>query len=59
METQNNRVTLDQHWAASASGDLEAEHQIYDDNVVCEYQQSREVIRGRHKDRGLNNFPTN
>ena len=48
METQNNRVTLDQHWAASASGDLEAEHQIYDDNVVCEYPQSGEKIRGRH-----------
>jgi hypothetical protein len=32
METQNNRVTLDQHWAASASGDLEAERQIYDDS---------------------------
>ena len=47
METQNNRVALDQHWAASASGDLEAEHQIYDDNVVCEYPQSGEKIRGR------------
>ena len=32
METQKNRVVLDQHWAASASGDLEAEHQIYDDH---------------------------
>ncbi len=48
METQNNRVTLDLHWAASASGDLEAEHQIYDDDVVCEYPQSGEKIRGRH-----------
>src|ERR1700730_13615816 len=48
MEIQNNRVTLDQHWAASASGDLEAEHQIYDDNVLCEYPQSGEKIRGRH-----------
>jgi hypothetical protein len=47
METQNNRVTLDQHWAASASGDLEAEYQIYDDNVLCEYPQSGEKIRGR------------
>ncbi len=47
METQDNRVALDQHWAASASGDLEAEHQIYDDNVVCEYPQSGEKIRGR------------
>jgi hypothetical protein len=47
MEDQQNRATLDQHWAASASGDLEAEHDIYDDNVVCEYPQSREKIRGR------------
>jgi hypothetical protein len=47
METQNNRVALDQHWAASASGDFGAEHQIYDDNVVCDYPQSGEKIRGR------------
>jgi hypothetical protein len=47
METQNNRIALDKHWTASASGDLEAEHQIYDDNVICEYPQSREKILGR------------
>jgi hypothetical protein len=48
METQNsNRIALDKHWAASASGDLEAEHQIYDENVLCEYPQSGEKIRGR------------
>jgi hypothetical protein len=47
METQNNRLALDQHWAASASGNLQAEHQIYDDNVVCEYPQSGEKIQGR------------
>jgi hypothetical protein len=47
METNNNRAALDQHWAASASGDLEAEHQIYDDNVLCEYPQSGEKILGR------------
>ena len=47
METQNNRAALDRHWAASASGDLDAEHQIYDDNVVCEYPQSGEKIHGR------------
>ncbi len=47
MGTQENRATLDQHWDASASGDLEAEHEIYDDNVVCEYPQSGEKIRGR------------
>ena len=47
METQTNRVALDKHWAASASGDLEAEHQIYDDHVLCEYPQSGEKILGR------------
>jgi hypothetical protein len=47
METENNRAALDKHWVASASGDLEAEHQIYDDNVVCEYPQSGEKILGR------------
>src|ERR1700751_4825394 len=47
MEDQKNRAALDRHWAASASGDLETEHNIYDDNVLCEYPQSREKIRGR------------
>src|SRR3954454_10482698 len=47
METQKNRVALDRHWTASASGDLEAEHQIYDDNLLCEFPQSGEKIRGR------------
>ena len=47
MEDQENRAALDQHWAASASGDLETEHDIYDDNVLCEYPQSGEKIFGR------------
>jgi hypothetical protein len=47
MEARNNRAALDQQWAASASGDLEAEHQIYDDNVICESPQSGEKIHGR------------
>ena len=48
MEDQVNRAVLEQHWAASAAGDLEAEHDIYDDdNVLCEYPQSGERIRGR------------
>ena len=56
METQNNRAALDKHWAASASEDLEAEHQIYDDNVVCEYPQSGEVIRGRRNLQALRTY---
>jgi hypothetical protein len=56
METHNNRIALDQHWAASASGDLEAEHQIYDDHVLCEYPQSGEMIRGRRNLQALRGY---
>jgi hypothetical protein len=41
------RGALDLHWSASANGNLEAEHDIYDDNVLCEYPQSGERILGR------------
>jgi hypothetical protein len=37
METlvnQQIRVAQDKHWAASAAGDIEKEHDIYDDEVV-------------------------
>jgi len=47
MADQDNQAALKQHWAASASGDLETEHNIYDDNVLCEYPQSGERILGR------------
>jgi hypothetical protein len=47
MGFQENRAALDQHWAASASGDLQTEHNIYHDNVLCEYPQSGEKIYGR------------
>jgi SnoaL-like protein len=47
MEDQKNRAALDRHWAASAAGDLEAEHNIYDENVLCEYPQSGERIHTR------------
>jgi hypothetical protein len=48
MDTASNRIALDRHWTASAGGDLEVEHQIYADDVLCEYPQSGEKIRGRH-----------
>src|ERR1700724_2397902 len=41
------RTALDQHWAASAAGDAEAEHDIYHDDAVCDYPQSGERIVGR------------
>ena len=47
MQVDQIRDALDQHWAASASGDLDAEHDIYADDAVCEYPQSGERIIGR------------
>ncbi len=41
------RTAIDRHWAASASGDQVTEHEIYHDDVVCEYPQSGEIIHGR------------
>lgn len=41
------REVLNQHWEASAAGDLDAEHQIYADDAICDYPQSGERIVGR------------
>jgi ketosteroid isomerase-like protein len=46
-EQDDIRAAIDRHWAASAAGDQDVEHEIYHDDVVCEYPQSGEVIRGR------------
>jgi ketosteroid isomerase-like protein len=43
------RAALERHWAASDANDLEGEHQIYRDDAVLEYPQSRERIRGRRQ----------
>ena len=48
MENEEIRRALDRHWAASAAGDSEVEHEIYHDDVLVEYPQSGERIRGRH-----------
>src|ERR1700758_1335310 len=42
------RASLERHWAASAAGNQDAEHEIYDDAAILEYPQSGERIRGRH-----------
>ncbi len=47
MEEQEIRAALNRHWAASASGDQNTEHEIYADDVVCDYPQSGERILGR------------
>lgn len=38
---------LNAHWRASAVGDANAEHDIYHDDVICDYPQSGERIFGR------------
>ena len=48
MDDGQIREALDAHWRASAAGDLNAEHDIYADGVVCEYPQSGERIVGRN-----------
>jgi len=53
MEDQQIRAALDQHWAASAAGDLEREHDIYDDHVVVDYPQSSEHIVSRRNIQAL------
>ena len=48
MSESQIRAALDAHWQASAAGDLNAEHAIYDDNSICDYPQSGERIVGRN-----------
>ncbi|PYF74743.1 nuclear transport factor 2 family protein [Pedobacter nutrimenti] len=53
MKEEQIREILEAHWQASAIGDLDAEHDIYDDQVVCDYPQSGERILGRENLQGL------
>ena len=47
MQEEKIREVLNAHWQASAAGDLDAEHDIYDDDAICDYPQSGERFRGR------------
>src|ERR1700729_454979 len=47
MGEEGIRAALEAHWRASADGDVEAEHNIYADDSVCDYPQSGERILGR------------
>lgn len=47
MSDQEIREALNQHWAASDSGDFTTEHDIYHEDAVLDYPQSRERIIGR------------
>ena len=41
------RSAIEDHWRASESGDIEAEHAIYADAAILDYPQSGERFRGR------------
>lgn len=47
MNDEQILAALNAHWQASAAGDINAEHDIYDDGVICDYPQSGERIFGR------------
>jgi hypothetical protein len=47
MSDQEIGAALNQHWSASNSGDFITEHDIYHDDAVLDYPQSRERILGR------------
>jgi hypothetical protein len=47
MQEEEIRTALHTHWQASAAGDANAEHNIYDDDAICDYPQSGERILGR------------
>jgi ketosteroid isomerase-like protein len=53
MEVRTIQAALERHWTASAAGDLETEHEIYDDDVVVDYPQSGERICGRYNIQAL------
>jgi ketosteroid isomerase-like protein len=46
-EEDQIRAALDTHWQASAAGDTQTEHDIYEDDAICDYPQSGERILGR------------
>src|SRR5580658_1565139 len=40
-------AALRRHWAASAAGAQNIEHEIYDEHAICDYPQSGERIHGK------------
>jgi len=47
MKDQAIREALNRHWSTSDSGDFATEHDIYEENAILDYPQSRERIVGR------------
>ena len=42
MQEEQIRTALNTHWHASAVGDANAEHDIYDDDAICDYPVVRQ-----------------
>jgi len=47
MQEERIRETLNAYWHAPAIRDIDVEHVIYGEDVICEYPQSDERILGR------------
>src|ERR1700730_12625555 len=48
MQEKQISEALNMHWRASAAGERNAGHDIYDDDAICDYPQSGERILGRN-----------
>src|SRR6202789_3484181 len=57
MQEEQIREALNAHWHASAVGDANAEHDIYDDNAICDYPQSGGGTLGRANCRAWRSHP--
>ena len=44
MQDEQILEALHKHWEASAAGDADAEHDIYEEDAICDYPQSGERI---------------
>lgn len=47
MDNQENRDTLDRYWETTMAHDLKKAHEFYRDDIVVEFPQSGERIRGK------------
>ena len=48
MNNQELRLIMDQYWEATLAHDLVKVHEFYSDDVIVEFPQSGELIRGKH-----------
>jgi hypothetical protein len=59
MRDQEIREALSRHWAASNAADFASEHDIYEEDAILDYPQSRERIVGRQNTRTTRNLQPN